>query len=471
VTAAEELLAEFRNWNPEVQRKVADMVAAQSEALTKRRVWYCTVGRNCDGQPHEGAAYPHARGDQWPPRGTSWFVWFLRGGRGSGKTKTASEYVRKSTQHVPLIACIGIDTRRIRQTMIEGRSGLIRICEAASISYLWEPSKREFTFGDTGAKAIMYSAEEPDSLRGPEHGLAWMDEPSHYPLIEDVWSNLRLGLRIPGMPGGAKVIATSTPLPNAWTKKVSADPKTVITVASTYANLANLDPAFREAILAEFEGTRLGRQELYGEILDDVEGALWQNAMIQYLPAQDFVALCESMEKVVVAIDPAGSSDRKRDETGIVAVGLRGKEFFVLEDRSGHYTPRGWAKEATALAHKIGANEIVAERNYGGQMVKATLENEDDHGDFRVETVHSRRGKYLRAEPVVARYEQERVWHWPGMDGLEGQMTSWVPATGPSPDRVDALVHGITYLGGGAREASIAVPTSFRIPDRTGMRR
>ena len=448
------LLAEYQSWPSTVQEQIASEVAVQ------RRIWYCRRGRTCDGRPHDGAPYEHARGDQWPPRGDDWFVWFNRGGRGSGKTRTASEYVRYGTRWVPYIACIGIDVRKIRQTMIEGRSGLIKICENAGISYTWEPSKREFTFDSgpgSGAKAVMYSAEEPDSLRSPEHGLAWMDEPSHYPLIDDVWSNLKFGLRVPGMPGGAKVVATSTPLPNKWTKETSAHPRTRVTTVATYANLHNLDPAFKAAVLEEYEGTRLGRQELYGEILDDVEGALWSASMISYVEDPDSFDPA-TLDRIVTGVDPAGSSDVKRDETGIVTVGMLDGVLYVLDDVSGHFTPHGWASAAVAQANKWGAERIVAERNYGGQMVKHTIATVDP--GMRVETVHSRRGKVLRAEPVVGRYEQNRVKHLHKFEALEAQQTSWVPARGPSPDRVDALVHAATELGVGVRPGQIATPSN-----------
>lgn len=450
------LLDEFRSWDARTQQAVADRVADLSSREV--RVWYCKRGRTCDGEPHDDIAYRHARDDQWPPLGSNWLVWFLRGGRGSGKTRTASEFVRKCTNRVPVIACIGIDTRRIRQTMIEGRSGLIRICEAAGMDYTWEPSKREFTFGN-GAKAMMYSAEEPDSLRGPEHGLAWLDEPSHYPLIEDVWSNLQLGLRVQGMPGGAKIVCTSTPLPNAWTKRISADEGTRVTVVPTHKNLVNLDPAFAKMLREQYEDTRLGRQELYGEILDDVIGALWSNSMIQYVERDfDF----RSLDRIVTGVDPSGSSDAKRDETGIVTAGVRGKEFFVLDDGSGHYTPHGWAERAMKQNALWQGDAIVAEKNFGGQMVESTIHNEHPHA--RVLMVNSRRGKRLRAEPIVGRYEQRRVFHASGLGDLEDQMTSWVPATSQSPDRVDALVHALTELGAGSRVASVATPLSITTP-------
>lgn len=466
------LLAEVETWSPKLQAEVASKI----ERITKgeRKVWYCKRGRTCDGDPHPGANYQHARGDQWPPPGNDWFVWFLRGGRGSGKTRTASEYVRYASRYVPYIACIGIDVKKIRQTMIEGRSGLERICEYAGIDYTWEPSKREFTFESgpgSGAKAVMYSAEEPDSLRSPEHGLAWMDEPSHFPAIDAVYSNLKLGLRVPGMPGGAKIIATSTPLPNPWTKTLSKDPRTRVSQVSTYANLKNLDPTWAANVLADYEGTRLGGQELYGEILDDVEGALWTNAMILYVPEGEHEAVLASLDRIVVSIDPAGSVDAKRDLTGIIVVGVIRKpngndEFVVLEDASGHYTPNGWATKAVGLAEKWGAERIVAERNYGGQMVEHTIKGVDK--DIRVETVHSRRGKQLRAEPVVARYEQKRVRHLRKFEDLETQQTSWVPANSPSPDRIDALVHGITGLGGGMRSGAIATPSAYQVSLLTG---
>ena len=451
---------EWESWDEATKQKMLGLLDA---AKTEKRYWYCTRGRDCGGAPHEGYEYSHARPDQWPPVGSDWFVWLVMSGRGAGKTRTGAEWVRKITSHVGRIALVGRRGPDVRGTMVEGKSGLIAICERSGIDYEWLPSKKEFRFGN-GAKAFGYSAEEPDTLRGPEHGAAWLDEPAHMPLIVDVWDNLLMGLRIDGLPGGAKALCTSTPLPLKWLKELQADLTTRTVRVPTHVNLANLDPNFRRNIIEKYEGTRRGRQELYGEILEDVEGALWNLTMIEQYRREDLTY--KDMDRVVVSIDPSGTSTKNRDETGIVIVGKLGREYYVLEDRSGHYTPEGWAAAAWKAYDDFEADKIIAEKNYGGEMVASTLRNHRPDGPA-AKMVTSRRGKQLRAEPIAGLYEQGRVHHTKVFtkrngeeEGLEEQMTEWVPGVGDSPDRVDALVHGITELSDGDMPAQIARPRS-----------
>jgi hypothetical protein len=285
------------------------------------------------------------------------------------------------------------------------------------------------------------------------------------------------GLRLGQRP---VVLCSTTPLPTKWMKNLIKEPDTVSVTVSTYKNMDNLAPSFRKVMLAKYEGTRLGRQELHGEVLEDIVGALWNYNLIEPYRVQRIAdnpdaeekfddkglplqasgrmeVTYEDMERIIVAIDPAGSSDRKRDETGIVVVGKKGDHYYVLEDLSGHYTPEGWSKAAWGAFDKYQADKIVAEKNYGGEMVLSTLRNKRKDGP--VDLVTSRRGKVLRAEPIVSLYEQERVHHFEKFDELETQMCEWVPAKDDSPDRVDALVHGITALAGIAPPVGIAVPS------------
>lgn len=453
---------EWKNWDDKTKKKVA---AALDAALNgKSYAWYCRKGRTCDGKPHDDYDYPHARADQWPPPGTDWFLWLVMSGRGAGKTRTGSEWVRKITSRVPRIALIGRRGPDVRGTMVEGRSGLIRICERAGMDYDWQPSKKEFTFGN-GAKAFGYSAEEPDTLRGPEHGAAWLDEPAHMPLITEVWDNLLMGLRIDGLPGGAKVLCTSTPLPIKWLKERMNEEGTRITRVSTRVNLDNLDPNFRRNIIEKYEGTRLGRQELDGEILEDVEGALWGAANIE--ENRDTSVLYSEMNRIVVGVDPAGTAKKKSDETGIVVLGIKGSHLYVLADYSGRYSPNGWAEKVWQAYDEFEADAVIAEKNYGGDMVLSTLRNVRANGNVRMVT--SRRGKELRAEPIAGLYEQNRVHHTAVFSTLEDQMTSWVPGVGDSPDRVDALVHAATDLAKIKGEAHIAVPTGAPLDPRRGL--
>jgi len=445
----------FETWDEATQRAAADRL--RKMASGKIQAWYCTLGRACDGRPHQGFDYPHARSDQWPPPGSDWFVWLIISGRGAGKTRTGAEWLRKMSAKVPRMAMIGRRGPDVRGTMVEGPSGLIYVCERAGQSYTWEPSKKEFTF-ENGAKAFGYSAEEPDSLRGTQHGIAWLDEPAHMDLIEDVWDMLLMGLRLDGVPGGAKVLCTSTPLPTPWLKTLIEEDDTKVVRVSTYANFDNLDPKFQRNVVRKYEGTRLGRQELHGEILQDVEGAMWSHDMIHNHRTLDFDAEITPMDRIVVAIDPAGSNTRRSDETGLLVIGKRGDDFYVLADRSGKYTPQGWASLAWDLYETYQADKIVAERNYGGAMVEQTLFNAANGRALNLQQVVSRRGKAVRAEPVAGLYEQGRVHHTQVFEELESQMTEWVPGEGSSPDRVDALVHGVLAMSSGGGPAEIAAP-------------
>lgn len=452
--------AEFESWDPSTQVEVATRLEKMLEK--PGQAWYCRRGRRCDGKPHEGYPYPHARGDQWPPLGVDWFTWMILSGRGAGKTRTGGEWCRKMSEKHPRIAGVGRRGTDIRSTMVEGESGLIRVCEIAGIDYTWEPSKREFTF-QNGGKVYFYTAEEPDSLRGPQHHLAWLDEPAHMPLIDLVWDNLLLGLRLGDRP---RVLITSTPTPIKWVKNLVKEDDTVVVRVSTYANIDNLAPTFRKNVIKKYEGTRLGRQELHGEIIEDVEGSLWNAELIvlaHQLVLEDFdgvpydTYLGVPFERVIVAVDPAGTSTKRSDETGIIVVARIGRNFFVLDDLTGKYTPDGWAKKVVYAYQKWGADRVVAEKNYGGDMVRSNMKNQDEN--LPITLVTSRRGKAIRAEPIVGLYEQGRVHHVGGLPLLETEQTEWVPGVGDSPNRIDALVHGITNLmkAGGKGEVASAV--------------
>lgn len=435
------ILDELEHWSPEAKAKLYQRL--KDERAGERKIFYCTnPGRTCDGQPHEGVPYNHARADQWPPIHTpAWLTFALVGGRGSGKTRTGAEYTRQMTKRTPRLALIGATNADVRDTMITGISGLESVYSNYGEKVEYQPSKRRVVFPN-GCIGGVFSGEEPDRLRGPQHGFAWVDEPAHYPLIDDVWSNLLFGLRVGDDP---KIAVTTTPLPKEWLKTLLNDQKTVISRVSTRANLSNLSPTFAEAILSQYEGTRLGRQEIDGELLEDVEGALWNGDLLQYATLGP-----EDMDRIVIAIDPAGTANRRSDETGIIAVGKRGTgrsaAAYVLRDRSGKYSPSGWATAADDLYRELRADAIVVEKNYGGDMVKSTLENSGTSARILVKT--AMRSKQLRAEPVVSLYEQHRVWHIKdaGLGKLESEMLGWVPGEGDSPNRVDALVWGIEEL-------------------------
>jgi phage terminase large subunit-like protein len=456
---------EFKRWTPQAQEKALAMLQGIKNAP---RIWYCTRGRACDGKPHEGVNYPHARSDQWPPIG-SWRYWLCLSGRGSGKTRLGAEWIRKMSEHAGQIAMVGRTGPDVRNTMVEGDSGLIRVCEAANVQYTWEPSRSLFTFAN-GCQVHGFSAEKPDRLRGPQYSLGWLDEPAHMASITEVWDNMMFGLRIK-IPGGTKVLITSTPKPIPWLKKMSKHKRSVIARVSTYANIENLDDDFREELLDTYEGTRLGRQELHGEILEDIEGALWTWDLLEKCRVTIEGTIEEfalTLDRIVVTIDPAGTSRNTSDETGLMVMGKKDGIIYVLQDASGRYTPERWAQRSMDLHDHWGADCIVVENNYGGEMVKSTLTNISAYP--RIQEVNSTRGKLIRAEPVFSLYEQIKIKHVPGLTDFEGQLTEWVPGQGSSPDRMDAMVHGAHELMDYSRPAVIQTASGLLIPN-TGRQR
>ena len=444
-----EALTAFEHWDADSQQRAFDLAQTRTRPY---RPFYCRKPM-CDGHAHDKWVWNHARHDQHPPKGVGdWFVWLLQGGRGSGKTRAGSEYAHRAVKVAPRIALIAPTGADVRDTMVEGESGILATAPPDNLPR-WEPSKRRLTWPN-GALATTFSGEEPDRLRGPQHYWAWIDEPAHMPFIEEVWSNLLLGLRLGRYP---RICATTTPTPIPWMRSLAKDRMTVVSRVSTYANLANLAEPFRRTVLSRYEGTRLGRQELHGEILEDVEGALWSWDLIEAAR----VKVAPVLSRIVVGIDPAGSARRGSDETGIVVCGRAGEDYYVLDDGSGHMSPNRWATTAVNMAEHWEADALVPERNYGGDMVKQTLRSIDS--SMRIIDVTSRRGKVLRAEPVVSLYEQGRVHHVGTFNDMEDQMTSWVPTNGESPDRVDALVHALTNLAKGGGAVQIGNPARLRL--------
>lgn len=371
------------------------------------------------------------RAAQIPPEG-DWRVWLILAGRGWGKTRTGAEWVRetiKRYRYVNLIAATADDARDI---MIEGESGILSICPPAERPQ-YVISKRRLEWPN-GATSLIFTADEPERLRGKQHMALWMDEAAawRYP---DAYDQAMLGLRLGDNP---RAVVTTTPRPVRLVRELLASPTTVVTRGSTYENQANLAPAFLEQIVTKYEGTRLGRQELLGEYLDDFPGALWTRSMIVQKEAPD-------MRRVVVAIDPAVTATEESDETGIIVagVGVDGKGY-VLADRTCRLSPDGWAKRAVAAYHEFKADRIVAETNNGGDMVGLTIATVDRRVPFT--KVHASRGKAIRAEPVAALYEQSRVFHAAAFPELEDQLCSWTPESGESPDRLDALVWALSDL-------------------------
>lgn len=390
-----------------------------------------------------------ARPDQMLPEG-DWFVWALIGGRGVGKTRTGAETVRlwaeeaRDSGHPVRIALVGETKADARDVLIEGESGLLAI-SPPNFSPVYHTSKRRLSWPD-GSYALLFSGDEPDQLRGPQFHKAWVDELAKFRYADDVWSNLELGLRLGNKP---QCIVTTTPRPIALIKQLIQDPRTVVTTESTYANISNLAPSFVQRIIQRYEGTRLGMQELHAKILDDVPGAMWTRNLLEATRVRGIPV----MERIVVAIDPATTSNDTSNETAILCVGLGvDHEAYVFHDLSAIYSPHEWATRAVQAYREYAADRIVAETNQGGEMVENTLRTVDPNVAYK--GVHASRGKHVRAEPVAALYEQHRVHHVGYFAKLEDQLTAITDSgyTGSeSPDRADALVWAITelMLGGG----------------------
>ncbi len=380
------------------------------------------------------------RPNQHPPDG-DWTTWLILAGRGFGKTRTGAEFVRAEVvgaraRRIALVAETAADARDI---MAEGESGILSI---SSPGYYptYEPSKRRITWPN-GAVATLYNAREPDQLRGPQHDLAWSDELAKWRYVQDTWDNLQLGLRLGVRP---RQCVTTTPRPIACLRAIMADADTVTTRGSSYDNRPNLAAPFIERIIRRYEGTRLGRQELYAEIIDDTPGALWNRARIEELRR----TAAPELKRIVIAIDPAVTATEDSDETGIVAAGVgEDGHGYVLEDLSLRASPDGWARAAVAAYHRLDADRIIGEVNNGGDLVEHVIRTVDPDASFRA--VRASRGKIARAEPIAALYEQGRVHHVGGIAQLEDQMCTFTPdidRSRNSPDRVDALVWALSAL-------------------------
>ena len=382
-----------------------------------------------------------ARPSQLPPDG-AWRIWLLLAGRGFGKTRSGAEWVRSqiemsSASRVALVAATAADARDV---MVEGESGILAISPEWNRP-VYEPSKRRLTWPN-GAIATCYSADEPDRLRGPQHDAAWCDELAAWRYAE-AWDMLMLGLRIGKNP---QCVVTTTPKPTRLVRDLLNRKDVAVTRGRTVDNKDHLAPGFLEQILAQYQDTRLGRQELDAELLEDVPGALWTHEMIE----RSRISGTPDFSRVVVAIDPAATSNEDSDETGIVVAATDGGgRGYVLADLSGRYPPHEWARRAISAYRSYNADRIIAETNHGGEMVEATLRALDPSIPFKA--VHASRGKVARAEPVSALYEQRRVHHIGMFADLEDQMTAFAPdfdrsRAGFSPDRVDALVWALTEL-------------------------
>jgi len=363
-------------------------------------------------------------------------TWLILAGRGWGKTRTGAEAIRRAVfelgyQRIALVAATAADTRDV---MVEGESGLLNI-GSPDERPLYESSKRRLTWPN-GAIATLYSAEESDRLRGPQHDFAWCDEIATWK-NPDTWDMLLFGLRLGDDP---RVVVTTTPRPTKIVKELLADSTCVVTRGTTYENRDNLAPTFYSKIVRRYEGTRLGRQELLAEVLTDTPGALWTYELLDACRVHELPDLV----RVVVAIDPAVTANEESDETGIIAAGIGSDGHgYVFGDESDIYAPVEWARAAIKLYREHFADLIVAEVNNGGDMVGFTVATVDPHANFKA--VRASRGKYTRAEPIAALYEQGFIHHVGDLAKLEDQLCTWVPGA-DSPDRLDVAVWALTEL-------------------------
>lgn len=389
------------------------------------------------------------------PDGTrrDWTTWLILAGRGFGKTRTGAETIRSwvcgatplSPGRCSRIALVAETAPDARDVMVEGPAGLLA-CHDKAFRPTYYPSKRMVEWPN-GATALMFNAVEPDQLRGPQFDAAWCDELAKWRYAEATFDQLQFGLRLGSHP---KQIITTTPRPIPVVRRLMNDKDTIVTRGRTYDNADNLAAPFMRQVEERYGGTRLGRQELEGEVLEDIPGALWSSDCINRNRRPEAP---KDLIRIVVAVDPAATSSETADETGIVVVGYSKDEDgaqhgYVLHDGSCKGRPEEWAKAAVSLYHEYDADRIIAESNQGGEMVEAVIRAVDRN--VPVTLVHASRGKRVRAEPVSALYEQDRVHHVGKFPRLEEQMCLFSGETGrsvgDSPDRVDALVWGVTAL-------------------------
>ena len=393
-------------------------------------------------------ALPH----QLAPRG-DWKTWVIMGGRGAGKTRAGAEWVRSEVEGAgpadpgrsKRVALLGETIDQVREVMVLGESGIIA-CSPQDRRPVWHAGRAQLHWPN-GAVAQVLSAHEPESMRGPQFDAAWADELGKWKKGVDAWDQLQFALRLGKNP---RAVVTTTPRNVGVLKAILKNPSTVITHAPTEANRAYLAESFLTEVQARYGGTRLGRQELEGVLVEEEDGALWTAAMLEAAR----VSAAPSVNRVVVAVDPPVTSHKKSDECGIIVVGAdtRGdpKDWraVVLEDASVKgASPEGWARAALAAMERHGADRLVAEVNQGGDLVEQMVRMIDPLVAYR--GVHATRSKMLRAEPVAALYEQGRVTHVRGLQALEEQMCR-MTAQGwkgdGSPDRLDALVWALTDL-------------------------
>jgi phage terminase large subunit-like protein len=412
-------------------------------------------------------AHPH----QLPPDG-DWRTWMILGGRGSGKTRAGAEWVRELVEgNLPTdkgtarrVALVGETLDQAREVMVFGQSGILA-CSPPDRRPEWLAGRRLLRWPN-GAEAQLFSAHDPEGLRGPQFDAAWLDELAKWPKPQEAWDMLQFGLRLGEQP---RQVVTTTPKNVAVIKSLLGDPTVRVTRAATEANAVGLAQTFLAEVRARYAGSRLGLQELDGVLLDDIEGALWTAEGLERVRHRSELPM---FGRIVVAVDPPAGSGKHSDACGIVVVGAvtegppQAWRAFVLEDASlTGATPSAWAEAAVEAVRRHGADRIVAEVNMGGEMVEQVIRQVDAF--VPVTRVTATRNKAVRAEPVAALYEQGRVGHVSGLGALEAQMCA-MTVEGfrgkGSPDRVDALVWALT-------DTMIEPAARWRRPDAPRIRR
>lgn len=468
------LPAGWRNW-PEsaLEELLSGLQALEQERDTGKVPWLCKI-HDCDGRPHKGRMGAHSRAEQRAPTDDDWDNWVLLAGRGFGKTRTGAEWAIEQARTMERGALVGATAGDARDILVEGESGIMA-CAPVTFRPLYEPSKRRLTYPN-GAVQTVYSADEPDRLRGPQHHYAWCDELAAWKKLQYAWDMLQMGMRLGDHP---RVCITTTPRPLPLIKELNKHERSAVVTGSTYANLHNLAPTFRRTVLDRYAGTTLGRQELDAEILGDLPGALIKRSDIDAARVEE----APELDLIVVSVDPAGTGSG--DEAGITVVGrgLVDGDAYVLADLSGQMSARQTGLTAWKALYEWGAAYIVYEDNFGKQWLRdglidafadhhrlgaaereklrdADIADEVPVGNpyNKLHKVTAMHGKQLRAQPVAMRYEQHRVHHVGVFPELEDQETTWIPLEDPkSPDRLDALVHGVTDLLKREKQASTLV--------------
>ncbi len=446
-----------------------ELLAGASEAVQRKIIKGSTPEKLLKIDAHfENWAHKN----QLPPGGEGWRTWLMMAGRGFGKTRAGAEWIFRLGEARPgsLIALVGASIDDARMVMIEGVSGLLAVARLHQRRLKWEPSLGRLTWPN-GSQAQLFSGDNPDGLRGPEHDFAWADELAKWRLAQDAWDNLQFGLRRGPRP---RVLVTTTPRPIELLKRMAEQAATVVTRGRTSDNI-NLDEKVVDLLTATYAGTRVGRQELDGELICDVEGALWTREMIAGARVQSLTLLPlrggplplpqgeRGYDRIVVGVDPPAGVGAGCDACGIVVAGACGDALYVLEDASVQgLSPEGWANRVAAAAARWDTRLVVAEANNGGAMVKSVIDAAG--AGLNVRLVHASKGKSARAEPVALRFEAGRAFFAGRFAALEEELAGMqagggYEGPGRSPDRADAMVWALTALG----ESRSGVPRVRRL--------